>query len=81
MFNVASLRKSERLISRRDHGCFIISPLQLPAAATRFPSYGSGQPRLELRKATKLSSRGFEPMAVLTFGFLSQTPSPLGQVL
>ena len=38
------------------------------AAATRFPSHGSGQPGLELRTATKLSSAGFEPTAILTFG-------------
>ena len=37
IFNVASLRKSERLIFSRGHGCFTISPRQLPAAATRFP--------------------------------------------
>ena len=66
MFNVASLRKSERLISSRGHGCFTISPPQLPATATRFPSHGSGRPGLELRTATKLSSAGFEPKAVLT---------------
>ena len=68
IFNVASLRKSERLISSRGHGCVTISPPQLPAAATRFPSHGSGRPGLELRTATKLSSAGFEPTAVLTFG-------------
>ena len=65
---MASLRKSERLISSRGHGCFTISPLQLPATATRFPSHGSGRPGLELQTATKLSSAGFEPAAVLTFG-------------
>ena len=65
---MASLRKSERHISSRGHRCFTISPLQLPVAATRFPSHGSGQLGLELRTATKLSSAGFEPMAVLTFG-------------
>ena len=36
-----------------------------PGAATRFLSHGSGQPRLELRIATKLSSAGFEPFSVL----------------
>ena len=36
-------------------------PPQLPAAATRFPSHGSGRPGLELQTATKLSSAGFEP--------------------
>ena len=36
-----------------------------PAEATRFLSHGSGRPRLELWTATKLSSAGFEPMAVL----------------
>ena len=65
---MASLRKSERLTSRRGHGCFTISPLQLPTAAARFPSHGSGRPGLELWTATKLSSAGFEPTAVLTFG-------------
>ena len=60
-FNVARLRKSERLISSSCHGCFTISSPQLPAAATRFPSHGSGRPGLELRAATKLSSAGFEP--------------------
>ena len=65
---MASPRKSERLISSRGHGCFTISPPQLPAAATRFPSHGSGRPGLVLRTATKLSSVGFEPTAVLTFG-------------
>ena len=55
-FNVASLRKSERLISSRGHGCFTI------------PSHGSGRPGLELRTATKLSSTGFEPTAALTVG-------------
>ena len=64
---MASLRKSQRLISSRGHGCFTISPPQLPAAATRFPSHGSCRPGLELRTATKLSSVGFEPTAVLTF--------------
>ena len=68
MFNVASLRKFERLISSRGHGYFTISPPQLPAAATRFPLHSSGRSRLELRTATKLSSAGFEPTAVLTFG-------------
>ena len=68
IFNVASLRKSERRISSRGHGCLTISPPQLPAAATRFPSHGAGRPGLELRTATKLSSAGFEPTAVLTFG-------------
>ena len=63
---MASLRKSDRLISSRDYRCFTISPPQLPAAATRFPSHGSGRPKLELRTA-KLSSVGFEPTAVLTF--------------
>ena len=43
-------------------------PPQLPAAATKFPSHGSGRPGLELWTATKLSSAGFEPTAVLTFG-------------
>ena len=65
---MASLRKSERPISSRGYGCFTISPPQLPAAATRFPSHGSGRPGLELRTATKLSSAGFEPTAILTFG-------------
>ena len=65
---MASLRKSERLISSRGHGCLTISLPQLPAVATRFPSHGTGRPGLELRTATKLSSAGFEPMAVLTFG-------------
>ena len=65
---MASLLKSERLISSRGHGCFTISPPQLPAAATRFPSHGSGRPGRELRTATKLSSAGFEPTDVLTFG-------------
>ena len=65
---MASPRKSERLISSRGHGCFTISPPQLPATATRFPSHGSGRPGLVLRTATKLSSVGFEPTAVLTFG-------------
>ena len=65
---MASPRKSERLISSRGHGCFTISPPQLPATATRFPSHGSGRPGLVLRRATKLSSVGFEPKAVLTFG-------------
>ena len=65
---MASLRKSERLISSRGHGCFTISPPQLPATATRFPSHGTGRPGLELRTATKLSSAGFEPTAALTFG-------------
>ena len=68
IINVASLRKSERLISSRDHGCFTISPPQLPAAATRFPSHGSSRTGLELRTATRLSSAGFEPTAVQTFG-------------
>ena len=36
-----------------------------PAEATRFPSHSSGRPGLELRTATKLSSAGFEPTAVL----------------
>ena len=58
---MASLRKSERLISSRGHGCFTINPSQPMAAATRFPSHGSGRPGLELRTATKLSSVGFEP--------------------
>ena len=65
---MASPRKSERLISSRGHGCFTISPPQQPATATRFPSHGSGRPGLVLRTATKLSSVGFEPTAVLTFG-------------
>ena len=65
---MASPRKSERLISSRGHGCFTISPPQLPAKATRFPSRGSGRPGLVLRTATKLSGVGFEPTAVLTFG-------------
>ena len=65
---MASPRKSERLISSRGHGCFTISPPQLPATATRFPSHGSGRPGLVLQTATKLSSVGFEPTAVLTFG-------------
>ena len=65
---MASPRKSERLISSRGHGCFTISPPQLPATATIFPSHGSGRPELVLRTATKLSSVGFEPTAVLTFG-------------
>ena len=65
---MASPRKSERLISSRDHGCFTISPPQLPATATRVPSHGSGRPGLVLQTATKLSSVGFEPTAVLTFG-------------
>ena len=65
---MASPRKSERLIFSRGHGCFTISPPQLPATATRFPSHGSGRPGLVLRTATKLSSVGFEPTAVLTFG-------------
>ena len=39
-----------------------------PPLATRFPSHGSGRPGLVLRTATKLSSVGFEPTAVLTFG-------------
>ena len=64
---MASLRKSERFTSSRGHGCFTISPPQLAAAATRFPSQGSGRPWLELRFATKLSSAGIEPTAVLTF--------------
>ena len=64
---MASPRRSERLISSRGHGCFTISPPQLPATATRFPSHGSGRPGLVLRTATKLSSVGFEPTAVLTF--------------
>ena len=68
MFNVASPRKSERLISSRGHGCFTITPPQLPATATRLPSHGSGRPGLELRTVTKLSSMGFEHKAVLTFG-------------
>ena len=34
----------------------------------RFPSHSSGRPGLVLRTATKLSSVGFEPTAVLTFG-------------
>ena len=63
---MASPRKSERLISSRGHGCCTISPPQLPATATRFPSHGSGRPGLVLRTATKLSSVGFEPTAVLT---------------
>ena len=66
--NVATLRKSERLISSKGDGCFTISSPQLPAAATRFPSHGSGRPGLELRTVTKLSSAGFEPTVVLTFG-------------
>ena len=65
---MASPRKSSRLISSRGHGCFTISPPQLPATATRFPSYGSGRPGLVLRTATKLSSVGFESTGVLTFG-------------
>ena len=65
---MASPRMSERLISSRGHGCFTISPPRLPATATRFPSHGSGRPRLVLRTATKLSSVGFEATAVLTFG-------------
>ena len=65
---MASPRKSERLISSRGHDYFTISPPQLRATATRFPSYGSGRPGLVLRTATKLSSVGFEPTAVLTFG-------------
>ena len=80
---MASLRKSERLISSRSHGCLTIGPPQLPVAATRFPSHGTGRPELELRTATKLSSAGFEPTAVLTFGLRfkrlihSATRSPL----
>ena len=35
-------KKSKRLISSKGHRCFTISPLQLPAAATRFPSHDSG---------------------------------------
>ena len=58
---MASLRKSERLISSRGHGCFTINPPQPMATATRFPSHGSGRPGLELWTATKLSSAGFEP--------------------
>ena len=65
---MASPRKSERLISSGGHGCFTITPPQLPATATRFPSHGSGRPGLVLQTATKLSSVGFEPTAVLTFG-------------
>ena len=57
IFNVANLRKSERLTSGRGHGCFTISPSQLPSAATRFPSYGSGRPRLELRTVTNCPAR------------------------
>ena len=65
---MASLRKSERLISSRGHGCLTVSLPQLPPTATTFPSHGSGRPQLELRTATKLSSVGFEPTAILTFG-------------
>ena len=65
---MASPQKSDRLISSRGHGCFTISPPQLPATATRFPSHGSGRPGLVLQTATKLSSVGFEPTAVLIFG-------------
>ena len=65
---MANPRKSERLISSRGHGCFTISPPQLPATATRFPSHSTGRPGLVLQTATKLSSVGFEPTAVLTFG-------------
>ena len=36
-----------------------------PAEATRFPSQGSGRPLPELRTATKQSSAGLEPTAVL----------------
>ena len=54
---MASLRKSERLISSRGHGCFTISPPQLPAAATRFTSHGSGRPGLDLRTATNCPAR------------------------
>ena len=50
-------------------------PPQLPAAATRFPSHGSGRLGLELRTATKLSSVGFEPTAVLTFGLRVRRPN------
>ena len=57
IFNVASLTKSERLISGRGHGCFTISSPQLPAAATRFPSHGSCRLGLELRTVTNCAAR------------------------
>ena len=78
---MASPRKSERLISSRGHGCYTIGLPQLPATATRFPSHGFGRPGLELRTATKLSSVGFEPTAVLTFGLRVRRHNTFAQAL
>ena len=58
IFNVASLRQSERDLFPA--GAADVFDHQ-PAEATKLPS---GQPGLELRTATKLSSAGFEPTAV-----------------
>ena len=75
---MASLRKFETRISSRGHGCFTINPPQPMAAATRFPSHGSGRPGLELRTATKLSSVGLEPRPFrpLVYGSVALTTRP-----
>ena len=63
IFNVASLRKSERLISSRGHGCFTINPLQL-SQLPDFPHMALAT-RARVTDSDQTVQRGIRTSAVL----------------